>query len=233
MVSTHTLISKSSTPWIYPLVTVPRATITIGIIVTFMFNSFVVVVFCLFCFFRFPSKVHVLIFLFAFFQFYKIHYSAGSLFFFFFFFLINTKSGCLRLNDPFVSQNPREVWASHSPGWMPFVRMIKFKILTQFPVNHLPHPVVSSLILFLYKFAAFTLDVIDRFVSITKYSKYAILSRLIYSCFDVKVKLAILVEADPKAPFSIATTPNWREGHYSIPWIGPLYPWFIPYNAEC
>ena len=30
-----------------------------------------------------------------------------------------------------------------------------------------------------------------------------------------KVKLATLVEGDPKAPFSIATTP--RRGHYSIP----------------
>ena len=31
--------------------------------------------------------------------------------------------------------------------------------------------------------------------------------------------LAILVEGDPKAPFSIATTPGCREGRYSFPWI--------------
>ena len=47
------------------------------------------------------------------------------------------------------------------------------------------------------------------------------------------VKLAILVEVDPKAPFSIATTPRSKGGRYSIPWIAPLYPWSLPYNAEC
>ena len=42
-----------------------------------------------------------------------------------------------------------------------------------------------------------------------------------------------LDEGDPKAPFSIATTPRCREECYSIPWIAPLYPWSLPYNAEC
>ena len=37
------------------------------------------------------------------------------------------------------------------------------------------------------------------------------------------LKLATLVEGDPKAPFSIAITPRCREGHYSFPWIAPLY----------
>ena len=32
-------------------------------------------------------------------------------------------------------------------------------------------------------------------------------------------KLATIVEGDPKAPFSIATTPRYRGGRYSIPWI--------------
>ena len=49
----------------------------------------------------------------------------------------------------------------------------------------------------------------------------------------IKVKLATIVEGDPKAPFSIATTPRCRGGRYSIPWIAPLYPWTVPYNAEC
>ena len=34
-------------------------------------------------------------------------------------------------------------------------------------------------------------------------------------------------------PFSIATTPRCRGGHYSFPWIAPLYPWYVPYIAEC
>ena len=32
----------------------------------------------------------------------------------------------------------------------------------------------------------------------------------------IKVKLATIVEGDPKAPFSIATTPRCRGGRYSI-----------------
>ena len=49
----------------------------------------------------------------------------------------------------------------------------------------------------------------------------------------IKVKLVTLVESDPKAPFSKATTLRGWEGHYSILWIAPLYPWSLPYNAEC
>ena len=48
-----------------------------------------------------------------------------------------------------------------------------------------------------------------------------------------KVKLTTVVGGNPKAPFSIATTPRCREGHYSFPWIAPLYPWYVPYTAEC
>ena len=39
----------------------------------------------------------------------------------------------------------------------------------------------------------------------------------IYS--EKKVKLAIIVEGDSKAPFSIATTPRCREGRYSFLWM--------------
>ena len=38
-----------------------------------------------------------------------------------------------------------------------------------------------------------------------------------------KVKLATVVEGDKKAPFSVATTPRWRGGCYSLPWIASLY----------
>ena len=62
MVSTRPPTSKSSSPFGNPLVTVPKAPITIGIIVTGMFHSF----------FQFPSKVEVLILLFTFFQFYYV-----------------------------------------------------------------------------------------------------------------------------------------------------------------
>ena len=51
MVSTHPVISKSYSPNINPLVTVLRAPITIGLIVTFICHSF-----------KFPSKVEYLSF---------------------------------------------------------------------------------------------------------------------------------------------------------------------------
>ena len=53
----------------------------------------------------------------------------------------------------------------------------------------------------------------------------------IYIYIYIKVNLATLVESDPKAPFSIATTPWCRRRRYSIPWIAPLYPWSLPYSA--
>ena len=46
------------------------------------------------------------------------------------------------------------------------------------------------------------------------------------------VKLATVVGGDQKAPLSIAITPKFRRGRYSIPWIAPLYPWSVPYSAE-
>ena len=51
--------------------------------------------------------------------------------------------------------------------------------------------------------------------------------------YKVKVKLVTLVEGDPKAPFSIATTLKCRDGRYSFPWIALHYPGCVPYNAEC
>ena len=43
----------------------------------------------------------------------------------------------------------------------------KFQFLAQFSEDHLPHPVVSTLILFLGLFPTFAYYVINRFVSIT------------------------------------------------------------------
>ena len=42
--------------------------------------------------------------------------------------------------------------------------------------------------------------------------------------YTYKVKLASLVEGDPKASFSITTTPRCRGGRYYFSWIAPLYP---------
>ena len=46
-----------------------------------------------------------------------------------------------------------------------------------------------------------------------------------------KLKLATVVEGDPKASFSITTITRCREGCYSFPWIATLYPWSIPLSC--
>ena len=53
-----------------------------------------------------------------------------------------------------------------------------------------------------------------------------------YNCIK-KMKLVSIVEGDPKAPFSLATTSRCMGECYSFPWITPLYPWLVPYNAKC
>ena len=132
-------------------------------------------------FLPFLSKFEVLIFLYAFFQFYsvvcrdsKVHNSACSLLFFFFFFFDYLKvwsSGrdkmiCLHLKIPLESVRlilQDRFWFAH----IPFGSMVKFQFLAQITVDLLPHPVVSSLTLFLCKFVAFVYYAISSFVSIT------------------------------------------------------------------
>ena len=46
-----------------------------------------------------------------------------------------------------------------------FVRIVKIQFFAKFPVDHLAHPVMSSLILFQCKFAAFAYYVIDQSLS--------------------------------------------------------------------
>ena len=62
---------------------------------------------------------------------------------------------------------------------------------------------------------------------------------IFYQTFTIRTKLllllllATLVEGDPNAPFLITTTLRCRGRHYSFPWTALLYPWSLPYNAEC
>ena len=100
MVFNHPPTSKSSSPFSNPLVIVPNAPITIGIIVTCMCH----------CFFQFPRKVEVLILLFTFFQFYslvsqdsKVDYFTGSLFSCW---LLLSLVLWPRLGDPCVCRSP-------------------------------------------------------------------------------------------------------------------------------
>ena len=107
IVSTRPSVSKSSSPFNNPLVTLLKAAITIGIIVTFMHNSF----------FQFPSKDEVLILLFTFFQFYfvvshncQVHNFTSSLFLLLLLLLlIIIRSGLLaEISHPFGCQ----IWIS-------------------------------------------------------------------------------------------------------------------------
>ena len=67
----------------------------------------------------------------------------------------------------------------------------------------------------------------------TTTTSIAITTTTINSNDKSKENLATFVEGDPKAPFSIATTPRCKGGRYSIHLIAPLYPWSLLCNAEC
>ena len=101
MVSTRPPTSKSSMPFNDLLVNVPKAPITIGMIVTFIFHSF----------FQFSSKVEVLISLFKLFQFYSVVSRDSSVDnfadFLFFYLLIIIRSG-------FLAEIRWSVWISKS-----------------------------------------------------------------------------------------------------------------------
>ena len=146
MVSTCMPTSKSSSLFSNPLVTVPNAPITIGIIVICMFHSF----------FQFPSKVEVLIIVFTFFQFYsvvnrdsKVDNFVSSLFFCWLLLGLVFRP---RLGDPCVCQSPIGVYVCYFLGQVlgcALVCKVKFQFLVHLLVDHLAKPVVSSLIFLL------------------------------------------------------------------------------------
>ena len=114
MVFTRPLISKSSSPFVHPLMTVPCEMITVGKIVAFMFHSFSSSL----------RRSRYLFFFFTYLQFYsvvsresKVHNFASFLSFFLFWLLYNLVIS-LRFGDMFVCQNPRVIWKCHSPGQM-------------------------------------------------------------------------------------------------------------------
>ena len=49
-----------------------------------------------------------------------------------------------------------------------FVSMVKFESLALFPVDHLSHPVMPSLVFLFWQFAKFLHNVINRFIFVTK-----------------------------------------------------------------
>ena len=150
MISNRPPTCKSSSPFSNPLVTVPKAPITIGIIVTFILHSF---------FNSLASSRYLSFFL---------HSFSFILFFFCCCWLLLGRVFWPRFGDPSECQSPKGVYMCHFLGQMlsvyiPFVRMVKFKFLPHLPVDHLAHPVVSSPILLLCQFGAFAYYVIDYY----------------------------------------------------------------------
>ena len=145
MVSTRPHISKPFSPSTNPWVSVPRMWITIT--VTFMFHYF----------FSSPARSrHSSLFSLSFsFTLWSVGTAKSRIRQVFFFCCLLSLGLAVwpRLDDPFVSQNPKEYCASHFLGWiLGFAYTIcsygQFKLLTQFPVAHLAHPLVSTLTLF-------------------------------------------------------------------------------------
>ena len=132
MVSTHSLISKSSSPCTNPLVTVPSAPITIGITLTFIFHSF----FNSLAKFRFLS-------LFAFFVLPCGQPERQSSLFgrFSLCWLLLGLVVWPRLDNSFVSQNPRNFCLIFLDGFWVWSNL---NFSSQFLVDH---PVMSGLIL--------------------------------------------------------------------------------------
>ena len=146
MVSTRLPTSKFSCPFNNPLVTVPNVPITIGIIVTCMFNRF----------FNSLARSRYLSFFSHFFS--LILWSAetekSTNLQVPFFFVV--RSGLLVeiRGSVCMSKSHRSFmcvilldrcWVVH----IPFVNMVKSKFLSHLPVDHLAHQVVSSLIFLL------------------------------------------------------------------------------------
>ena len=168
MPSTRSPTSKSSRPFNNPLVTVPKAPITNGIIITFMFNSF----------FSSLARSRYLSLFSHSFSF--ILWSAGTAkstilqIFFFFFLLIIIRSG-LRAEIRWSVC----ISKSHGSLWVSFSRtgagLSIYHLLTWSNVNFLhisqliTLPTQSCLALYSFcaKFSAFTYYVIDGFISVT------------------------------------------------------------------
>ena len=140
-VSTRPLIPKSSCPFTNPLVTVPRAPITLSIIVSFMFH----------CFFNSLARSRYLYFFSVSFNFSL--WSAGTakftilqvLFFFYYKAWSCERDWVIRLYVKIPEEFVRVIlqgrcWVVH----IPFVCTVKFQFLAQFPVDHPDRPVLYS-----------------------------------------------------------------------------------------
>ena len=180
MVSTGPSTSKSPRTFNNPLLTVPKVPITIDIIVTFMFHNFSHRHFHVAYFFSSLAMSRDS-FLFSF-SFSFTLWSVGTvksligqvlflffLFFFFFFFHYHyVWSSCRDSIIHLYLKIPEKIMRPiFCVVHISFVRMVEFKLLAQFPIDLLPQPIVSCLLLLFRLLSAFAYYVVDRFIIIT------------------------------------------------------------------
>ena len=166
IVFTHTPTSKPFRLFNNPLVTVPKAPVTIGIIITSMFHSF---------FNSLARSMHLSFFSHTFsFILWSARRAKSTILQIIFYLFIILLLSIIRSDllatirwSVCISKSIRSLCVLFSRCWVvyiPLVSVFKFKSFAHLTVNHLIDTVVSRLILHLRKFAAFAYYVIDRFV---------------------------------------------------------------------
>ena len=164
--------SNSSSPFSNPLVTVPKAPITIGIIVTFMFHSF----------FQFSSKVEVLILLFAFFQ-WSDGTAKSTIFQIRFFLLIIIRSGLLAEIrwSVYISKSHGNLWVlfSKTGTWLCIYHLFVWSNLNFIHISQwISLPTQSCVVL--YSFCANLLHSLIMWLMVSSLSPHSL--HLIFCC---------------------------------------------------
>ena len=98
---------------------------------------------------------------------------------------------------------------------IPFGSMVEFHFLPQFPVDHVPYLVVSSLILFFRLFSVFTFYMINHFILFTILSSLSILLSYIYIFIPTQLILKVLLCANFRRE-SVSLQWFWQYGQNSV-----------------
>ena len=148
MTSTSPLISNFSSSFTKPFQSFPSAPIIIRITVTFLFHIFLELE---------HGPITCLSFHFLGFSFCCLPGPQSSQFDRFFYFA-NNQYFCSSSRDRwsvYILNSLRMLCSLLTGQTLLFFHMVKFKFLAQFPVDHVPHPVVFTLVFFLRSFAEF------------------------------------------------------------------------------
>ena len=104
-----------------------------------------------------------------------------------------------------------------------FVCMVKFEFLEQFPVDHFPHSVVSSLKLFLRRFATFASYLFNVCVFVTTYLALAILLCIIDLHLNIIGPYAVFCAAKRRGSVSLLKLPFLSHLHVLSCVISSVY----------